>query len=190
MANLKPGEFDVAGISGKRVSFSHLAIPVLDVEKSIAFYEKYVQLKVIKRRENPTNVWLADGIRPFQLVLLAADKTDVKEPIRSGSTDYHNAKLAHPIVASSHIGFTCSSCSEVKRLAEMAKAEGILEHGPCAEGWPGGYCAYISDPSGHSVEISYNQEAGYNAIFDPVCDLATYQNTYKDGEEKWDDGSK
>ena len=105
---------------------------------------------------------------------------------RSGPTDYRNAKLAHPIVASAHIGFTCSSNTEVKRLAEMAKAEGILEHGPCEEGWPGGYCAYITDPSGHSVEISYNQEAGYNALFDPVCDLEVLKNTYKDGEERWE----
>lgn len=187
MAELALGAFDVAGIRGKRVSFSHLAIPVIDVEKSIKFYEKYLQMKVVKRRENPVDVWLADGIRPFQLVLLAADKRcDLKDAVRSGPTDYRNVKLAHPIVASAHIGFTCSSCSEVKRLAEMAKAEGILENGPCEEGWPGGYCAYISDPSGHSVEISYNQEAGYNALFDPICDLEALKNTYKDGQEKWD----
>lgn len=183
--DLKPGEFDAAGIPDKNASFSHLAIPVLDIEASISFYEKYVQMKVVKRRTNPTNVWLADGIRPFQLVLLEAEKTDVVED-RSGPTDYHHSKLARPIVASSHIGFTCKSCTEVKRLAEMAKAEGILEHGPCEEGWPGGYCAYISDPSGHSVEISYNQEAGYNAIFDPVCDLESYRNTYEDGDELWE----
>lgn len=182
---LRPGEFDVSGVSGKKVSFSHLALPVIDVEKSIAFYEKYVQMKVVKRRENPVNVWLGDGIRPFQLVLLAAEASDVNDA-RSGPTDYHNAQLRHPIVASSHIGFTCASCSEVKRLAEMAREEGILEHGPCEEGWPGGYCAYITDPSGHSVEISYNQEAGYNALFDPVCDLDQLKNTYVDGQELWD----
>jgi catechol 2,3-dioxygenase-like lactoylglutathione lyase family enzyme len=187
MADLAPGEFDVSGIPGKSVSYSHLAIPVIDVEKSIAFYQKYVQMKVVKRRENPVNVWLADGIRPFQLVLLEAEPSDIKDASRSGPTDYHNAKLRHPIVASSHIGFTCRSCSEVKRLTEMAKEEGILEHGPCEEGWPGGYTAYISDPSGHSVEISYNQEAAYNAIFDPVCDLDALRNTYADGEEFWED---
>lgn len=186
MSDLLPGKFDVSGVSGKRVSLSHLAIPVVDVEKSIAFYEKYLQMKVVKRRENPTNVWLADGIRPFQLVLLAADPVDTLDTNRSGPTDYHNAKLAHPIVASSHIGFTCRSCSEVKRIAEMAKQEGVLEHGPCEEGWPGGYCAYITDPNGHSVEVSYNQEAGYNAVFDPVCDLDSLQNSYKDGEELWE----
>jgi catechol 2,3-dioxygenase-like lactoylglutathione lyase family enzyme len=186
MAQLGLGQIDAAGVKGKRVSLSHLAIPVLDVEASIKFYEKYLQMKVVKRRDNPVDVWLADGIRPFQLVLLAADKCDIKDAARSGPTDYRSAKLAHPIVASAHIGFTCNSCAEVKRLAEMAKAEGILEHGPCEEGWPGGYCAYISDPSGHSVEISYNQEAGYNALFDPICDLDALKNTYKDGQEKWD----
>lgn len=167
----------------KKVSISHLAIPVLDVERSIAFYEKYVEMKVVRRRENPENVWLGDGIRPFQLVLLAAEAGDVED---GRPSDYHNAKLAHPIVASLHIGFTCSSCTQVKRIAEMAKEEGILEHGPLEENWPGGYVAYISDPSGHSVEISYNQEAAYNALFDPICDLDALKNTYKDGEELWE----
>lgn len=186
MSKLAPGEFDVSGVSNKKVSFSHLAIPVTDVEGSIAFYEKYAEMKVVKRRVNPINVWLADGIRPFQIALLDADPADVKESGRSGSTDYHNARLVHPIVKSAHIGFTCCSCSEVKRIAAMAKEEGILEEGPCEEGWPGGYCAYVTDPNGHSIEFSYNQEAGYNAVFDPVCDLDALQNTYKDGEENWD----
>lgn len=102
--------------------------------------------------------------------MLEAEKSDTIDA-RSGPTDYHNAKLSHPIVASAHIGFTCSSCSEVKRIAEMAKEEGILEHGPFQEGWPGGYCAYITDPNGHSVEISYNQEAGYNVASTPSAIL-------------------
>lgn len=170
----------------KKVSLSHLAIPVLDVEASISFYEKYMEMKVIKRRENPTNVWLGDDIRPFQLVLLEAEKGDIADTTRTGRPDYHDARLAHPIVASMHIGFTCCSCTEVKRRAEMAREEGILEHGPLEENWPGGYCAYIKDPSGHSVEISYNQEAGYNALFEPVCELEAMRNTYKDGQELWE----
>jgi catechol 2,3-dioxygenase-like lactoylglutathione lyase family enzyme len=186
MSDLAPGEFDCGGVSGKAVSFSHLAIPVLDVEKSVAFFEKYTQMKVIKHRQDPVNVWMADGIRPFQIALLDADPTDIKDAGRTGSTDYHNARLAHPIVASAHIGFTCRSCDEVKRIAEMAKEEGILEHGPCEEGWPGGYCAYVTDPNGHSIEFSYNQEAGYNAVFEPVCDLENLKNTHTDGEEYWE----
>ena len=50
MAELPLGQLDVGGIKGKRVSLSHLAIPVLDVERSIKFYEKYLQMKVVKRR--------------------------------------------------------------------------------------------------------------------------------------------
>ena len=53
---------------------------------------------------------MADGIRPFQLVLLAADKGDILDNERAGPTDYRNARLGvHPIVASAHIGFTCLS---------------------------------------------------------------------------------
>jgi len=141
-------------------------------------------------RSRPTYTSRSTNERPgntnVRIALLAADPSDIKHERSGTGTDYDNAKLTHPIVASSHIGFTCRSCSEVKRIAEMAKEEGILEHGPTEEGWPGGYCVYITDPSGHSIEFSYNQEAGYNAIFDPVCDLESFKNTYKDGEEKWD----
>lgn len=168
----------------KHVSFSHLAIPVLDIDESVTFYETYLEMKVIRRRENPTDVWLGDGIRPFHLVLLAADAGDIEA---GRPSDYHEARLTHPIVASAHIGFTCSSCTQVKRIADRAREAGILEHGPLEENWPGGYCAYLSDPSGHSIEISYNQEGGYNALFDPVCDLDALLNTYQSGQELWEE---
>jgi hypothetical protein len=57
-------------------------------------------------------------ILPWQL--LAADKGDILANERAGPTDYRNARLAHPIVASAHIGFTCASNTEVQRIAEMA----------------------------------------------------------------------
>lgn len=63
MSELPLGEFDVSGVPNKNVSFSRLAIPVLDVEKSVAFFQKYCEMKVLKRRENPVNVWMGDGVR-------------------------------------------------------------------------------------------------------------------------------
>src|SRR5260370_24100365 len=102
MSNLAPGEFDVGGVRGKKVSLSHLAIPVLDAERSIAFYEKYLQMKVVKRRDNPVDVWLADGSPPLQRVLLAADKGDTLPNERTSPTDYRNATRATPTAPSAH----------------------------------------------------------------------------------------
>ncbi len=112
MSNLKPGEFDVGGVRGKKVSLSHLAIPVLDVERSIAFYEKYLQMKVVKRRDNPVDVWMADGIRPFQLVLLAADKGDIQDNERAGPTDYRSAGWRTP---SWHRGTSASPAQATRK---------------------------------------------------------------------------
>lgn len=63
MADLPIDEFDTGGINNKKVSFSHLAIPATEIEGSIAFYKKYLQMKVVKRRENPiTSGWpMASG---------------------------------------------------------------------------------------------------------------------------------
>ena len=161
----------------KNVSISHLAISVTNLERSLEFYAKYCEMKEIRRRHDPVNVWLSDGVRPFQLVLL----------LEHPDTGAHHGNLKHPIVASTHIGFTCKSCTEVKKRAAMAKEEGILTYGPVQEGWPGGYVALINDPDGHNVELSYNQEAGYQALFDSVADLDALKNTMRDGEEKWED---
>lgn len=168
----------------KKVSWSHLAIPVRDIEASIKFYKKYAEMHVVKRRTNPVNVWMGDGIRPFHLALLESDPCDI--PGDDASPEDQKNKVAHPIVKSAHIGFTCRSNDKVKEISDMAKEEGILEAEAAQTGWPGGYCTYITDPSGHSVEFSYNQEAGYNAVFEPVCDLDDVLNTYEDGEEHWE----
>ena len=156
----------------KNVSFSHLAIPVRDAGKSIAFYEKYVEMKVVRTRENPVNVWLSDGVRPFQIALLEEHEDD-------GS---HHGTLIHPITPSAHMGFTCKSVAEVDRRAAMAKAEGILTYGPVNEGWPGGYVCLIRDPDGHSVELSFNQEGQYALLLDPCTDLNALENHKQDGQ--------
>ena len=151
----------------KQVTMSHIGLPVKNAEASAKFYEKYVQMKVLKKRTNPTNIWMGDEVRPFLLALLE-------------ETEFN------PLAPVTHLGFTCSSCTQVDRVAAMAKEEGILMEGPAQEGWPGSYVAVLSDPDGHNVEISYNQEGAYNAIFEPVCDLEQFNNTMEDGQECWE----
>lgn len=156
----------------KNVSLSHVAIPVRDAQKSIAFYEKYLEMKVVRTRENPVNIWLSDGVRPFQIALL-------EEHEEKGA---HHGNLIHPITASAHLGFTCNSVAEVDRRAALAREEGILTYGPVNEGWPGGYVCTVRDPDGHNIELSFNQEGHYALILDPCTDLSALKSQMQDGQ--------
>ena len=44
---------------------SHIGLPVKNAEVSAKFYEKYVQMKVLRKRTNPKNIWMGDEVRPF-----------------------------------------------------------------------------------------------------------------------------
>ena len=45
--------------------------------------------------------------------------------------------------------------------SELARNEGRLKLGPLDSGEPVGYWAFIEDPDGHNLEISYGQEVGF-----------------------------
>lgn len=126
------------------VGASHLALVASDLARSISFYERYAGMKIVHERRDPGGsrvVWLSDLTRPFVLVLI------------EGRVD---ARLG----GSCHLGVGCASREEVDRLAGAARAEGCLELGPTDSGEPVGYWAFLRDPDGHHLELSYGQEVG------------------------------
>jgi hypothetical protein len=62
-----------------------------------------------------------------------------------------------PMGAFAHFGIEVSSRDEVDRLASAAKVAGVLAAGPKQSGPL--YWAYLRDPDGHNVEISYGGES-------------------------------
>ncbi len=65
-----------------------------------------------------------------------------------------------------------SRCEQVDQLCKLARKEGCLLEGPKDYGPPTGYAAYLRDPDGHHVEISYGQEAAYESRYTPYTELA------------------
>lgn len=128
------------------LGLTHVALPVTNVEASVAFYAKYAGMKVVHRRSDPatgnTVVWLSDGTRPFAIVLIEARE------VRS------------PLVPIAHLGVGCASRAEVDRLVAAAKAEGRPTWGPIDAPYPVGYYALVSDPDEHTLELSHGQEVG------------------------------
>ncbi|MCS6927209.1 MAG: VOC family protein [Candidatus Binatia bacterium] len=126
------------------VGLTHIALPVTQIDTSIAFYAKYAHMQVVHRRTDAQTgaevVWLSDRTRPFVLVLIEVPQ------------------VAHPLLPSAHLGVGCATRAEVDHLCEEARREGRLRYGPLDSGYPVGYWALIADPDGHTLELSFGQE--------------------------------
>ena len=128
------------------LGLTHIALPASDVERSIEFYVTYGGMQVIHRRIDATTgatvAWLSDLTRPFAIVL-----------IQTGTVQAVLSPLAH-------LGVGCKSPEEVDALCERAKQQGVLIQPPQDSGYPIGYWAFLRDPDGHTLELSYGQEIG------------------------------
>lgn len=123
--------------------WTHIALPVSDLQRSIEFYGRYAALRVVHRRPRESNpvqevAWLSDLTRPFALVLMETVVENALGPF-------------------AHLGIACASREEVDRLAAAAKKEGYFRDGPLSGG-PAGYLVNLSDPDGHTLELSYGQD--------------------------------
>lgn len=128
------------------LGLTHVALPVRDVDASVAFYARYAGMKVVHRRQDAATsedvVWISDGTRPFVIVLIGV------------------ADVPHPLLPLAHLGVGCATREEVDRFAEEAQAEGRAVYGPHESPPPVGYFVLISDPDDHTLELSYGQEVG------------------------------
>ena len=123
---------------------THIALPVSDIDASIAFYARYAAMSVVHERQDAATgvrvVWLSDGTRPFAIVLIEAEKVET------------------PLVPIAHLGVGCATREEVDRLAAEAHAEGRPVWGPTDSPPPVGYWVLIADPDHHTLELSHGQE--------------------------------
>ncbi len=132
--------------AAKNVRLTHLGLPVTDLDKSIAFYEKWASMKVQERPKDAVGIQgarLAQKGSNFVISLL-------EMPVQS----------ALPMPGVMHLGFECSSKAEVDKVAADAKKAGILLSGPVDGGPDLGYQTYISDPDGNNLEFSFGQKIG------------------------------
>ena len=135
------------------IGLTHIALSVSDIEQSIKFYSTYAGMEVIHRRIDAATgvavVWLCDRTRPFAIVLIQTDSVhSVLSPL-------------------AHLGVGCKSREDMDALCERAKQEGVLLQEPKDSGYPIGYWAFLRDPDGHTLELSYGQEIGLTVEHTP-----------------------
>jgi len=91
--------------------------------------------------------WLSDRTRPFALVLVQADTV----------TDT-------PLGNFGHLGVACATREEIDHKTEIARAEGVLRKEPENLGDPVGYYVFFADPDGNTLELSFGQRVGLEAM--------------------------
>ncbi|WP_394824638.1 VOC family protein [Pendulispora albinea] len=128
------------------IGWTHVALTTRDLDRSAEFYERYGGMHRIHERDDPETggrvAWMTDARRAFVLVIiqLAGDPGRL-----SGLT---------------HLGVGCESRDHVDAQCERARREGRVVEGPRDSGYPVGYWAFIRDPDGNNLELSFGQEIG------------------------------
>lgn len=124
---------------------THVALPVTDLDASVAFYERFASMQVVHRRTDPDSgtsvAWISDLTRPFVIVLIEVPTVD--------------ARLGGIFC---HVGVGVASRTDVDDICGRARTEGREVFGPLDSGPPVGYWGYVVDPDGHNLEVSFGQE--------------------------------
>jgi catechol 2,3-dioxygenase-like lactoylglutathione lyase family enzyme len=128
------------------IGLTHIALPVTNVERSVEFYATYAGMSVIHQRIDADTgvavVWLCDRTRPFAIVLIQV------------------SEMPTVLLPLAHLGVGCPSRNQVDELCDRARQENVLAQAPQDSGYPIGYWAFLKDPDGHTLELSYGQEIG------------------------------
>jgi len=141
---------------------THIALPVRDLDATLAFYTRYTKLVNIHERQDPETglrtAWLANerditeaGAR-FVIVLIHG-----KLPTKITGDIKEQYGFLKSI---SHLGISVESRAEVDRLAAMARDDGCLLLGPMYRNEVVGYICVVTDPDGNNLEFSVEQVLG------------------------------
>jgi catechol 2,3-dioxygenase-like lactoylglutathione lyase family enzyme len=126
------------------IGFTHVALPVDDIDCSIAFYKRWAGLQVIDRLEDPKTgakaARMGDAHTTFAVALVQT-----------------NQPVEHRLAGMGHLGVGLASRDDVDRLSKEADEAGCLHRGPVDSGYPLGYWSFLRDPDGHQLELSYGQ---------------------------------
>lgn len=146
----------------KQPRWTHVALPVSNLEQSIDFYTHLTPLVVVAQNEdeNGRGAWLSNDKQvedPFVLVI----SEFIPEMARQfGQEPGQPVAILTPFA---HIGIELPTKEEVDATAEKARSMGVLHWEPRQMPEHIGYICAAKDPDGNVIEFSYNQKV-YSTI--------------------------
>lgn len=135
-----------------KAAWTHIALPVKDVDKSLAWYEKFTHLSLLARHQDDQgrNVWLGDPSHPESpFILVLGQFFEGHDPFAPAPH--------HPMAPFAHIGIELPSKEAVDEVAAKAKVDGCLALGPMQMPKHIGYICFLKDPDGNTIEYSFDQ---------------------------------
>ncbi len=137
--------------------WTHVAIPVNDLDRSIEFYTTLTPLVMVAHNEdeNGRGAWLSNDKQvetPFVLVL-----SQLNEPV-ARQFEIVPGEPHRTLGPFSHIGVELPTKADVDEIAERARAMGCLEWEPRQMPEHIGYICAARDPDGNVIEFSWNQK--------------------------------
>jgi catechol 2,3-dioxygenase-like lactoylglutathione lyase family enzyme len=137
--------------------WTHVALPVSDLDRAIEFYTTLTPLVVVARNEdeNGRGAWLSNEKQvedPFVLVIAEflpeVARRFGQEPGRPHAT----------LSPFAHIGIELPTKEDVDRVAERAREMGVLTWEPQWMAPHIGYICAAKDPDGNVIEFSFDQK--------------------------------
>ena len=141
---------------------THIALPVSNLDATLAFYAKYTTMeKIHERFDEETHMrsaWIANtedktatSARFVIVVMEGKLPTQITGDIKE---EYWFLRSI------AHLGISLDSRDDVDRIAAMAKEDGCLVLGPVYRNKVVGYICLVRDPDGNNVEFSVEQDLG------------------------------
>jgi lactoylglutathione lyase len=137
--------------------WTHIALPVSSIERSLEFYTSLTPLVVVARNSDGAGngAWLSNDKQvsaPFVLVLT---EFYAEGRARYGLVEGEPIPILQPFA---HIGIEVPTKEEVDAIADRAREMGVLHWEPRQMAPHIGYICAAKDPDGNVVEFSFDQK--------------------------------
>ena len=124
----------------KMFGLRHLALKVIDLSRSHAFYERLFDMRVVWQPD-PDNVYLSSGTDNLALHQLPAEEVSAYQPGQGQFLD--------------HFGFLMETPEKVDAMFQRVQQEGVTIVKPPKKHRDGSYSFYLTDPDENIIQVLY-----------------------------------